>query len=447
MPVVTCTKCPTQLRVPEGATGNVKCPKCQNIFPVNPKPSAAFEVVDEAPAKPTTAAKPAAARPAAAAAAPVARPAPPPPAPAKKSEPEEDFNFDDDAPKKKRRSDDDDDDGRDRKKRRRDDDGDEDDRSRSKRRRDDDDEDDRPRRKKKSRRDYDDDDDEDDYRRPAGKGNGFGNAKTGVLLVNISLWLYFSVLAVISFCLFLAWVGAFDGSSSSRGPRGGYDDDFGGGGGGETLVKLVGITGMANWVVGLVGLGFCIAGPARARGMAITATALAGAHLLFTGLTVNSLGGGLIGRFSGGLGGGTWICWTSMLPFIDALLPAIIYSRGGFPSELLIAFLAGACELARLIFIMLMVKQLSVAAKDYDSAEKSQIGVLAATIIAGVSAALVLVVVVLLDAGITKSFTALANIMMVTLLLVYMGFTFMTLLPALSSGGARASLARRARRG
>jgi hypothetical protein len=94
-----------------------------------------------------------------------------------------------------------------------------------------------------------------------------------------------------------------------------------------------------------------------------------------------------------------------------------------------------------------MVKQLSIAAKDYDSAEKSQFGVIAASIIAGVSAAFVLLVVVLLDAGLTKSIKAVANIIMATLLLVYMGFTAMTVLPAIATNGARASLARRARRG
>jgi len=46
VPVIACPKCPTQLKVPDGVSGNTRCPKCGTIFPVV-KP--AFEVVEEPP--------------------------------------------------------------------------------------------------------------------------------------------------------------------------------------------------------------------------------------------------------------------------------------------------------------------------------------------------------------------------------------------------------------
>ena len=51
MPVITCPKCPTQLKIPDGAKGNVRCPKCGAAFPAAAPPKAApsggFEVVDD----------------------------------------------------------------------------------------------------------------------------------------------------------------------------------------------------------------------------------------------------------------------------------------------------------------------------------------------------------------------------------------------------------------
>src|SRR4051795_12650396 len=61
VPLVACPKCATTLKIPDGASGNVKCPKCGMIFPVAAKHAAApaFEVVEEFPAPaPKPAAKP-----------------------------------------------------------------------------------------------------------------------------------------------------------------------------------------------------------------------------------------------------------------------------------------------------------------------------------------------------------------------------------------------------
>jgi hypothetical protein len=144
------------------------------------------------------------------------------------------------------------------------DDDDEDDRPRGRRRRDDDDDDDdRPRRKKSRRRVYEEEE-EDDWQ-PAVKP-GAGAAKVGILLIVISLWLYLGTFAFLLLLLLIAWLGASI-------PNG--------------LLIVPGLLGLTNWVVALVGLGFCIAGPARARGLAIAATAVSAVHLIMCFIVAN----------------------------------------------------------------------------------------------------------------------------------------------------------------
>jgi len=365
-------------------------------------------------------------------------------------------------PSSKRRRDDDDDeeDDRPRKKNRRDEEDDEDDRPRSKRRRnDDDDDDDRPRRR---RRDYDDDEEEDDWHRaPKKKGPpGYAAAKTGVLLLNISFWLHGVSLALMSFFIFLGLVGAFDQSSSSssssssrRAPRGGFnDDDFNSSrssnSSAELLIKLPGLLGISNWVVAGVGFAFCIAGPVKARSMAITAASLAGAHLILVGVTINDLGSELGGY--GGIGGGAdlgmWLVWPTTLPILDTLLPIII--MGGakiIGGSYIVAFLAAGCELARMIFAMLLVKRLAESAKDYDAEEKAQMGVMGAAVAAGGSAILALAVALLAKAGAIDGMTSAKIFYGGSILLIYVGFTLMNAMPILSTMRLQKSLARKAR--
>ncbi|MCE9562671.1 MAG: hypothetical protein K8U57_11550 [Planctomycetes bacterium] len=436
-----------------------------------------------------------AARPKAAAPMPLPPPPPPPPPsaskfafdvvekPKKKPAVEEDEDEDeDDRPKSKRRRDDDDEeddrprkksrreeddddyDDRPRSKRRRDDDDDDDydDRPRSKRRRDDDDDydddyDDRPR---KRRRDYDDEDD-DWHRAPKKKGPaGFAAAKTGVLLLNISFWLHGVSLALLSFFIFLALVGAFDGSSSSsstsrRPPqRGGFnnDDDYGssrsGSGSAEFIAKLPGFLGVANWIVAGVGFGFCIAGPVKARAMAITAASLAGAHLILAGVSISHLGGA-VGGF-GAMGGGgdvvMWLLWATTLPILDTLFPILIMGgTRGIGSDYVLAFLAAGCELARMIFAMLMVKRLAEAAKDYEAEEKAQLGVMGAVVAGGGSAILALLVTLIYKTGAIDGMTSAKIFGGGSILLIYLAFTAMNAMPIFATMTLRRSLGRKAR--
>ncbi|MCS6866776.1 MAG: hypothetical protein RMJ56_08960 [Gemmataceae bacterium] len=118
----------------------------------------------------------------------------------------------------------------------------------------------RVRRRKKGPRGiqyYDDDDYHNSRPRPA---RGFGMGKVGMLLVSISLWLYLATYASLSLFLLGAWAFRFVILNG--------------------LMLPLGLLGLASWIVGLVGLSFCIAGPARARGLAILATVVASVHLI-----------------------------------------------------------------------------------------------------------------------------------------------------------------------
>lgn len=388
MPIVACPKCTTRLKIPDGASGNVKCPKCASIFAApSPPPAPAFEVVGDAPMPP-----------------PPARPAAKPASPSPPA-----FEVVDEPQPKKRVAvvpDDEDDD----------------DRPRSKRRREDD-EDDRPRRKRTRRRDDEDDDFDIAERRPAGNRSAYGAAKIGMLLVSISLWLYLGTFALLGLFLLIAWMGASI-------PTG--------------LMILTGLLGLGNWVVALVGLGFCIAGPSQSRGLAIAATAVAAVHLVMAFVVANNTKAGLFGfhmiegltamnkveKFSNIMkkmekesdptrlaelqrelqdrseesGGRTmigddgrrsqsemrWKDLATLLPFSDQFIGVLSYQSKVF-SDYVLPLLAGLLEVARLVLLVLLIGAVAKAAKDYDASEKS----LLATFIAGGAALAAMVVIVL----------------------------------------------------
>jgi hypothetical protein len=388
MPLVACPKCATTLKIPDGSVGNVKCPKCNALFAVGVKPAPAFEVVDATPAP--------APRPAA--------PPAPPSKPASKPIPlEPDFEVvEEPRPKKKVTAvaddDYDDDDDRPRGRRRRDDD--------------DDDDDDRPRRKKKRRRDYDD---YEDNWRPSGSRAAYGAAKVGMLLVSISLWMYLGTLALLAFFLLIAWVGASI-------PNG--------------LMIVTGLIGLATWVVGLIGLGFCIAGPSRSRGLAIAATAVAAVHVVMAFVVANNSKSvnpftatiGLVSFVSKAdraknlfdrmqketdpaklrslqkeledmsdsapqLRGGSEMRWAdlaTLMPFADALIAELSYDSKGF-SDYVLGLLSGLVEVARLILLILLVGSVGYASKDYDVGGRSVV----ATIIAGAGVVAAMVILVI----------------------------------------------------
>lgn len=419
MPVVNCPKCPTKLKIPDGVSGNTRCPKCGTVFPVASAPS--FEVVDApkpAPVAPKPAPKPAAPKPAAI---------------------EPDFEVLDEKPKKRVTSDDeDDDDDRPRKKKKRDDEDDEDD--------------DEPRGRKKrggkakKKRRYEDDD-EDDWQ-PRRAGGEFAKAKTGATLIGVSFWLNLGTYGLLALYALIAWVmvngsssGSSSSSSSSRGSSSGDSD----GSFMDVMVILPGLIGLGAWIVGTVGSSIAIAGPRKARGMAITATVFAGLHLVLTAVTFSNLQDGLggFGRSLPGLGKLGWIAVASTLPVLDTFVPTLFYASRGITSDYAFALLAAVCEAGRLVFMLLTLKALAAAARDYDSAEKTQLSLLTAVSIVGGVALLTLLVAVLLREGNFKSIGTYLNLGVATVFLMYLAYTFMMLGPALAAMQTKDACARR----
>jgi LSD1 subclass zinc finger protein len=463
VPLVACPKCATNLKVPDGAAVAVRCPKCQTIFQSAapaPAPAApAFEVVDEAPPP-----KPAPKPPAPSA----ARPAPPPsaarpaPKPAPRSAAADDFEVvddkpaskkkplplddEDDRPRGRRRRDEDDEDDRPRRGRR---DEEDDDRPRGRRRRDEEEEDDRdrPRRKprreddedgdrgrgrRKGRRDEDDRDNFDDYDySPPPKGSKFGVGRVGLLLLLISLGLYAGSLALHA--LFL--LGALLGLPIPLG-----------------LTVVTGIMGLANWVVGLVGLGLCIAGPARSRGLAIAALSVAAVHLILAFVVVTDVDSVQGGSFSlpvlsalnkgaslrekqkefakevaknpgsarakelreelkdqegdGGLFGDSrsssaklrWYDLTTQMIYPARVIEVLSYSSKYFTKTYyLLGLFGGLAELARLILIAVLIGAMARVAKRPDAQSKAKIGWIVAASGAGACLLILLLTHVIAD--------------------------------------------------
>jgi hypothetical protein len=311
-----------------------------------------------------------------------------------------------DEPKPRRKSADDDDDGRPRGKRRRDYD---------------EDDDDRPRRKKGRRDDYEE---EDDWQ-PAGKASSFGPARVGMLMLSISLWLYLGTFVLLGFFLLISWIGASI-------PDG--------------LMIVTGLLGLSNWIVALIGLGFCIAGPAQSRGLAIAATAVAAVHLIMAFVVANNEKSARFGVHSvqllsyinkldramdiakklqtetdprrrealqeelrdlsdsgsrGSLGFDDrpgrsssemrWRDLATLQVYSDQFIAVLSYESKLF-SDYVLALLSGLLEVARLVLIVLLIGAVAKAARDRNTAQKS----LLASFLAGGATIVAMIVLVLL---------------------------------------------------
>ena len=425
MPVLTCPKCATKLKVPDGVSGNTRCPKCGTVFPVV-KP--AFEVVEEQPAP----------RPGPKSSTSTPRTAPQPkpafevvdeePAPKKPVVADED-----DEPPRRTRSRDDDDEDRPkaRKKRRYDDD-------------DDDDDDDRPRKKKKKKRYFEENDYGDDWQPRGGTGGEFGKGKTGALLIGISFWLNIAAYGLLALYALIVWVlatgsSSSSSSSSSRGGSSGGDGEFW-----DLIVVLPGLLGLGAWLVGIVGCSIAIAGPRKARGMAITATVFSGIHLILVGVTFSNLLDGLgIARGVPGLGKVAWIAVASTLPAVDGFLPMLFYQSKAIGGDFVIAVLAGACEVARLIFALLALKALAAAARDYEVSEKSGYGVMIVSAVIGAIVLLWLFMAIILREGNFKSLSTVVNLGLGTVFFTYLGYAVMMLSPAIAAMATKDACDRR----
>ena len=264
--------------------------------------------------------------------------------------------------------------------------------------------------------------------RPRGAAR-FGPAKVGMLMVSISLWIYLGTYALLALFLLIAWIGASIPSG---------------------LMIVTGLLGLGNWIVALIGLGFCIAGPARSRGLAIAATAVAAVHLAMCFVVANNtksayfeyssipaisamnkferftdlmkkieketdpkrkeslqkelrdLSESESGRNSSSFDDDRpsrrsaddmrWQDLATLMPYSDQLIGVLSYRSKGF-SDYVLSLLSGLIEVARLVLIVLLVGSMARAAKDHDAADRSTV---AAFIAGGATIAAMIVIVLVM---------------------------------------------------
>jgi hypothetical protein len=99
--------------------------------------------------------------------------------------------------------------------------------------------------------------------------------------------------------------------------------------------------------------------------------------------------------------------------------------------------------LLRLIFMLLAIKKTAEAARDGYAVEKAQFGLTMVAMVAGGVAAFALLMVTLLAEGAFKSFETIAHLTIFTVLVVYLGYAFMMLNPALAALQTKDACARR----
>lgn len=340
-----------------------------------------------------------------------AAPVPPPPAqpPARPAPAPADFEVVEDEPRRRPVS------------RRGDDSDDYDDRPRRRGRRDEDDDDrDRPSRKKKRR---DDDDYDDDFRSGSIRRTTTGGpGKTGAFLLSISFWCDVGLYGLLTLVAIIFWT-----SAKPTLPLG----------------LLVGPLRVTSWVLGLVGIGFCVAGPLKARKLSIATAILAGLHLAFfisgliyIGVSLSDLNPNRRAEHSldadslGALG----LClglMTSILP-AEFFLAGVSYGAHIAKIDYLIFFYLGsACDIARLILELLTLKAMAESAKDYGAVEKLRIGVISVSSVCGGAILLLLLVTVLFfEADLGR---ARRHVMGLALLLVMLSHSLMMVFPALGA--------------
>ena len=253
-----------------------------------------------------------------------------------------------------------------------------------------------------------------------------------MLMLSISLWLYLGTFVLLGFFLLIAWMGASI-------PDG--------------LMIVTGLLGLSNWIVALIGLGFCIAGPAKSRGLAIAATAVAAVHLAMAFVVANNEKSGYFGMSSIQVLSGLnklerftdlmkkmeketdsrrreelqkelrdlsesergkdapftlddgrittrtertssdmrWRDLATLHLYSDQFIAVLAYQSKGF-SDYILSLLAGLLEVARLVLIVLLIGAVARAARDHNTAEKS----LLATFLAGGATILAMIILVLL---------------------------------------------------
>lgn len=291
----------------------------------------------------------------------------------------------------------------------------------------------RPRRYEDDRYDdYDDDDYFDDG--PQRRRNPFGAAKIGLLLLSISMWLYVATFGFLVLVAILAWSESVSAIN---------------------LIKIPGLLGLLNWIVGLVGIGFCIAGPTKygARGLAIAATIVSVVQLVFMALVAGRTGGiysGLQGS-SYGRDSFTIAAFSTMWVAVDAFLVVMVYASKIF-GEFVLPMIAGLCELARLILILLVARSISKAAKNRSAANSSLTSVYIVSITATVIPIILVLIAIILQSSSSSGRPAFSSsrsamdTVGAIFMLILLAHTGALVMPGIAMQSARAAAARMTRR-
>jgi len=190
--------------------------------------------------------------------------------------------------------------------------------------------------------DYDADPEERERRKTRARNRELKRAKLGVFLIGIGAWFYVGATSVLLLLALLVICEVH------------MDDAY---------FILAGLPGLANWILAIIGLSFCVAGPARfgARGLAIATLAVSALHLLTMFVMVftkNSTGPGGLLIFSGL----KWIPLATSLPILPWLLNPEALKVIDTTWPLLITSLL---ELARWILLLLYVRALGKTVKDH----------------------------------------------------------------------------------
>jgi LSD1 subclass zinc finger protein len=224
-----------------------------------------------------------------------------------------------------------------------------------------------------------------------------GRARLGILLNFIGIWCMVGALGVMVLFSLLSWTGTT------------VNPDY---------MVLAGLPGLANWLLAVVGLSFCIAGPAKfgARGLAIAGVAVAAVNLVL--MLVAAQDRPAVHAFGVRTSSFDWMHVISNMTYLTQFL--VILTTKGVELDLLNLF-AGIAELAQLILFMLFLNAIAKNARNSSTA-----GATTGPIIALPSTLVGLMVIQLLISIIFKnssgaSIKTYINIMHVLILLTFGG--------------------------
>jgi hypothetical protein len=171
-----------------------------------------------------------------------------------------------------------------------------------------------------------------------------GRARLGILLNFIGIWCMVGALGVMTLFTLLAWTGTI------------VNSDY---------LVLAGLPGLANWLLAIVGLSFCIAGPAKngARGLAIATVVVAAVNLVL--MLVAAQDRPSASAF--GMRGSSflWMHVITNMTYLTQFL--VILTTKGVELDLLLLF-TGIAELAQLILFMLFLQAAAKNARDSSTA-------------------------------------------------------------------------------